>query len=74
MGEVLATARRKGTTTSRSGHATGTEAGETFLIVTRQRGDTWVDLGFWVGAGEGAGEGYRTLMTRLEDRWCSSGV
>ena len=31
-------------------------------MVTRRLEDTWFDLGFWVGAGEGN----RTLMTSLE--------
>jgi len=58
MGEMFATARRKGTAKDRA----GTEAGESFLMITGQLGDTGIDLGF-LGA---AGEGNRTLMTSLE--------
>ena len=46
------------------GHATGTEAGEGVLMAMGGWSRTRVDLGFWVGAGEGN----RTLMTSLEGR------
>ena len=46
------------------GHATGTEAGEGFLMARVGWPRTCVDLGFLVGAGEGN----RTLMTSLEGR------
>jgi hypothetical protein len=82
MGEVFTTARRKGTAKGRSDatkhgrylrahthrHAAGTEAGEGVLMVKGQLDRIGADLGLWVGAGEGN----RTLMTGLEDRWCRS--
>ena len=66
MGEVFATARRKGTPKGRSGTQHG--AGEGVLTVTGQLGGVVVDLRFLVGAGEGN----RTLMTSLEGRGCGS--
>ena len=64
MGEMFASARRKGITKSRS-HATGTGAGEGVLMVAGQLGDVGADLRMLVGAGEGN----RTLMTSLEGRY-----
>ena len=62
MGEVFATAKRKGATQGPIGHAAGTKERKGFLMAMRHLGGTRVDLGFWVGAGEGN----RTLMTSLE--------
>jgi hypothetical protein len=50
------------------GHLTGTTEGSGFLMVTPALENTRLELGFLVGAGEGAGEGNRTLMTSLEGR------
>jgi Phage integrase family len=61
MGQVFASARRKGAANRRS-HATGTKEGHGFLMAGWAPGGTGLDLGFLVGAGEGN----RTLMTSLE--------
>jgi hypothetical protein len=60
MGELFATARRKGTAKSRS----GTTEGSRVLIAIRLDSRIYSDLGFLVGAGDGN----RTRMTSLEGR------
>jgi hypothetical protein len=65
MGEVLASVRRKGPARSRSGTYRARRRGR-LLMAAQCIFDAPLDLGFLVGAGEGAGEGNRTLMTSLE--------